>query len=84
MGGQTNVEGKRESIKDKQPPSRPSHIPALPLGEAGRNSVIVLFRRAAVDVFQSKNQEARILVSGFLSITLGMSPPTWEPNVPIF
>lgn len=32
----------------------------------------------------TKNQEAWILVSDFLSITLGAPPPILEPNVPTF
>lgn len=43
------------------------------------------FRRAALGVlFWTKNQEAQILVSGFLSITLGALPSTLEPNVLVY
>lgn len=57
--------------------------PALPLERlADRPSVIALerFWRAAVHVFGMK---AQIPVSGCVSTTLGSSPPTREPNVPL-
>lgn len=78
--------GDGDSIQDKhnQPPTSPQSSPAL--GGTRRLFVIASerFRSAAFEVFWTKNQEAQIPVSGFLSITSGASPPSLEPNIPIF